>query len=137
MIQHFIFTKVQDGVEVKCVRAVMHNCKNDAKVLIRKMTRGYACNDLLSVASMPNRFEKTVVCDPRDEFDAAEGLRKADARVLAAYNASREKAVRRYIKACKAAMGSLDESAIPMAAVRKEKSEGDWYEKLADKLTTK
>ena len=136
MIKHYIFKQVNEkGEEVWCAKAVMRNCKNDAKVLIRSICQGTACEEFLKDLEMPCKFERTVVCDPRDKFDAALGLRKADERVLAAYNESRRKAVNRYIEKCLAAVNPLTYAEIPAAKIRDEKMNGDWYERLAAQLT--
>lgn len=135
MIKHYIFKKKNDkGEVVHCVKAVMHNCKHDAQVIIRSMCHGNACEEFLKDILMPTKFERTVVCDPRDKFDPVEGLRKADERVLAAYNESRNRAIQRYVKRCKAAVDPLTSGAVPVAKIRDEKVTGDWYSRLAEKL---
>lgn len=135
MIRHYIFDKTTDnGETMHCVKAVMPNCENDAINLIKKHTRGNVCYDLLYKAKMPSSFERVVTCDPRDEFSAAEGLKKADERLMNSYNDCRERAVKRYIAAATERMQALDNIVVGVASVKAATEDAEWYEKKAAKL---
>lgn len=134
MILHYIFETEVNGHKSQCVRAVMHNCSMDAVRAIKRMTGKNVNKEALKAAHMPCTIQRTVVCDPSDEFDAALGLRMADQRLLKAYNDARNKAIERYKKECKAQFDAANAVQVTELCIRPEKATGDWYETKAKEL---
>lgn len=137
MIRHYIFEKTINGEAVMCVKAVMNNCGMDVVKLITRATGGNIVDEFMELAIIPNSFERVVVCDPRDKFDPALGMRKADERIMASYNDCCQRAMKRYKNAVDSAYNAIKDVNMGVVALRPEKLEGDWYERKAAELMGK
>lgn len=134
MIKHYIFKKEINGQVCHCVKAVMVGCAEDAIKIIKRAARKNVNEDFLKLAEMPKTIQRTVVCDPSDDFNAAYGLRLADKRLIDAYNTLRYKAVNRYIKACEDQYEAVKDLVLVDVFIRDERLKDAWYEETAAML---
>lgn len=134
MIRHYIFDKEINGQVCHCTKSVMVGCENDAIKIIKRAAGSHLNEEFLKLAAMPKTIQRTVVCNPSDEFNAALGLRMADDRLLEAYNRMRDLAVNRYIDACAKQFNAVKDLVLTDVCLRAEKANGTWYDDIATML---
>lgn len=137
MILHYFYTEKTDNGEKRCTKSVMRGCSDDAINLIKKATKGKVCTEFLEMAKMPNIIERVVACHEQDEYNPAEGMRIADEKLLQAYNKLRERAINRYVNACRDATAAIENVQLEPVKIQESKVNSSWYADKAAELLAK